>query len=103
MTTYDYYSIPLRMGLLILVLACVAIANMALSLGDVMDSNTFKCVIAMWTLLGCVGMDISKNGFRHWKRQMSLLKYQAQSLLRAENEIGIFGGAIDPRARGDCK
>lgn len=91
------------MGLLILVLACAAIANMALSLGDVMDANAFKCVIAMWALLGCVGMDISKNGFRQWKHQMRLLKRQAQSLLRSEDEFGIMGGAIDPRGHADCK
>ena len=87
------------MGLLILVLACAAIANMAVSLGDAMDANAFKCVIAMWALLGCVGIDISKNGIRQWRRQICLLKYQAQSsLLRPEGELGALAGAIDPSA-----
>ena len=85
MTTYDYYSIPLRMGILILVLSCVAIANMALSLSDVMDANAFKCVIALWTFVGLIGMDISKNGIRQWRRHMRQLECQPQSsLLRSE-------------------
>ena len=83
MTIYEYYSIPFRMGILILVLSCAAIGNMALSLGDAMDGTTFKCVFAMWTLVGFVGLDISKNGFRQWRRQIRL---QA-SLLRPEGEF----------------
>ena len=70
MTTYDYYSIPLRMGLLILVLSCAAMGNMVLSFVDWMDGSSFKCIFAFWVLLGCVGLDISKNGVRQWRREI---------------------------------
>jgi hypothetical protein len=82
MTTYDYYSIPLRVGILILVLSCAAIGNMALSLADVMNGTAFKCVIALWTLVGFVGLDISKNGFCQLRRQIR----QQSSLLRPGGE-----------------
>ena len=68
MTTYDYYSIPLRIGILMVVLSCSAIANMILHLSDVMDINAFKCIIAMWALVGVFGIDITKNGIRQRRR-----------------------------------
>ena len=83
MTTYDYYSIPLRMGILIFVLSCAAMGNMVLSLADVLNGSAFKCLIALWTLVGFVGLDISKNGIRQWRRQAR----EQASLLRAGAEF----------------
>ena len=97
MTTYDYYSISLRIGILIVVLSCVAIANMVLSLSDVMDANLFKCVVASWSLFGLVGSDISKNGIRQWRRQVRLASEQAKSLLvQSEGVSGNTWNVIDP-------
>lgn len=102
MTTYDYYSIPLRMGVLILVLSCAAIANVTMNLSDVMAANTFKCVLAMWTLLGLVGIDISKNGIRQWRRQVRQIECLTQSSrFKPEVISGDTYGVIDPRGHID--
>ncbi|MFQ3225838.1 MAG: hypothetical protein ACI8Z5_002104 [Lentimonas sp.] len=83
MTTYDYNSIPGRLGILIVVLSVLAIGNMALSLVDVMDGTAFKCVIALWTLVGFFGLDIAKNGYLQWRRQIR----QQSLLLRPGGEF----------------
>lgn len=103
MTTYDYYSISLRMGILILVLSCAAITNMIVHLSGVMEVNTFKCVVALWCFVGCIGIDISKNGIRQWRRKVRQFKCQPQSsLLKSEGEFGALASVIDPRAHVDC-
>jgi len=83
MTTYDYYSIPFRMGILISMLSCVAIGNVLLHLADVLNGAPFKCLIALWVLVGFVGLDIAKNGIRQWRRQTR----EQASLLRAGAEL----------------
>lgn len=69
MTTFDYYSISPRFGLLLFVLSCSALINHIIYLDGVMGANSFKCIFAIWSLIGMISIDIVKNGIRQWRRQ----------------------------------
>lgn len=90
MTTYEYYSIPFRTGLLILILACLAIANLIFYLQDVMSANYFKFFVAAWALVGCIATDISKNAYLQW-RNNKRRSLQRESLTNKPPRLS-FGG-----------
>ena len=76
MTTYDYYSIPFRIGILVMLLSCLAIGNLVMYLQDAMSSSAFKCLIALWALLGLVAVDIAKNAIRRQRYEKNRRSYK---------------------------
>ncbi|HAV13962.1 MAG TPA: hypothetical protein DCX06_10810 [Opitutae bacterium] len=82
MTTYDYRSIPFRLGLLLILLSCLALINLWIHLQGAMSVNVFKAIIAIWILVGGVGIDVVRNHLKRLRNQRN--KNKAMVLPRVE-------------------